>query len=89
MADERSKLVIAKALAYAIDAIEHLPPRWREVSDAADMRRILDGIGPPFSLIATKSMEHHINGAMEDLAQGELAKMLKDEGKHALPDGTK
>lgn len=38
----RDGFIVAKALAYAITAIEQLPSRWQERSDCNDMRAILN-----------------------------------------------
>jgi hypothetical protein len=40
----RDGLIIAKALAYAIEAISALPPWRQEASDMSDMKRLLDAI---------------------------------------------
>jgi hypothetical protein len=40
----RDRLIIAKALAYAIQAIEALPESRRENSDQVDMKRMLRAI---------------------------------------------
>jgi hypothetical protein len=48
----RDAVILAKALAYAIEAIERLPPDWREESDCADMKTLLDhfaGVGARFT----------------------------------------
>ena len=37
--------IMRKALAYAIEAIGKLPPRWQEASDRDDMIRLLDAMG--------------------------------------------
>src|SRR5258708_4927157 len=37
----RDDLIIAKALAYAIESINRLPDLWQEASDARDMERLL------------------------------------------------
>ena len=62
MRPERQKLIIAKALAYAIKTIENLPPRWREQSDMEDMKIILEGLGV-YGQIALKSASYHLDGA--------------------------
>lgn len=40
----RDGLVVCKALAYAIEAIGHLPKQWQEWSDREDMLKLLDVI---------------------------------------------
>jgi hypothetical protein len=46
----RDGYIIAKALAYAISAIEALPPRWQEWSDCEDMKAILRARMSPQSI---------------------------------------
>lgn len=41
----RDAYIIRKALAYAIEAIDRLPPRWREESDREDMTTLLGAYG--------------------------------------------
>ena len=41
----RDGYIIAKALAYAIAVIDHLPPELRERSEQDDMRQLLDACG--------------------------------------------
>ena len=42
--------IVNKALAYAILAIERLPDKWQEASDAADMRKLLEArVGKDFA----------------------------------------
>ncbi len=38
----RDGYIVAKALAYAIEAIDQLPEERREEGDQADMKRLLD-----------------------------------------------
>lgn len=64
----RKTLVVAKALAYAIETIKALPPRWQEASDMADMESILKEIGEPWVEIAYQSAKHHIEGAQKGKA---------------------
>ena len=43
----RDSLIVAKALAYAIESIERLPQRWQEWSDKEDMVLLLDAVQGP------------------------------------------
>lgn len=38
----RDSYIVAKALAYAIEAIEALPPEWQEGGDQGDIKKLLD-----------------------------------------------
>jgi hypothetical protein len=38
----RDNYIIAKALAYAIQAIDDLPTHWQEKGDQDDMKRLLE-----------------------------------------------
>jgi hypothetical protein len=54
--------IIMKALAYAIEAIERLPPRWRRTSDQEDMIRLLEagfqkGWAPHWRTVARAHLE--------------------------------
>ena len=40
----RNNVIIMKALAYAIVAIERLPEQWQEWGDKEDMRALLDAM---------------------------------------------
>jgi hypothetical protein len=40
----REHTILCKALAYAIETIEALPPQWQEWSDKEDMIKLLDTI---------------------------------------------
>jgi hypothetical protein len=40
----RDGLIVMKALAYAIVAIERLPDKWQEWSDKEGMRKLLDAM---------------------------------------------
>jgi ketosteroid isomerase-like protein len=59
----RRTLIIAKALAYAIETIKALPSLWQEASDAEDMRAILEEMGQPWVYLATQSAKHHLDGS--------------------------
>jgi hypothetical protein len=51
----RDRLILCKALAYAIETIENLPDQWQEVSDKEDMIALLDAL--------TKNAGHYRIGA--------------------------
>jgi hypothetical protein len=40
----REGQILVKALAYAIEAIERLPPQWQEASDRRDMLALLTAL---------------------------------------------
>jgi hypothetical protein len=42
----RDGYVMAQALAYAIEAIEHLPDKWQEWSNKEDMKLLLNTLHP-------------------------------------------
>jgi ketosteroid isomerase-like protein len=70
----RDGFIIRKALAYAITAIERLPSRWQEVSDAADMKRLLESMCDDFNLQHhIVSAVRHIDGAARDAKPAEGA----------------
>lgn len=63
----RELYILAKALAYAIRAIEHLPARLQEFSDKEDMKRILHDDFAMFEEVVTQCADshlrrHHIKG---------------------------
>jgi hypothetical protein len=58
----REKLVMAKALAYAIKTIKNLPRRWQEYGDMQDMEFLLNKIGEPWIGLAKQAADHHIDG---------------------------
>ena len=71
IASLRETLVMAKALAYAIQVIEVLPKRWQEWSDKEDMKVILHERFPMWEQLATQSAVHHIEGAAAEDTAGE------------------
>jgi hypothetical protein len=91
----RDLYVLCKALAYAIETIEKLPPRWQEWSDKEDMKLLLDhmtsnpGIGLTseyYHLIARSHIEHrpiNMNDGNMTLGPRETADVvpLKPKGK--------
>ena len=62
----RRVLVLAKALAYAIETIRSLPHEWQEYSDMKDMEILLDELGHPWKQLAIDSAKSHIKGAKDD-----------------------
>jgi len=61
----RKQLIMAKALAYAIETIQKLPPRWQEASDCADMKILLDDMHPRWKHLAVASARHHLSAAKD------------------------
>jgi hypothetical protein len=61
----RDRRIIAKALVYAIQAIDALPERNRENSDQADMNRLLHAI-----VDSDVDLEIFIQGARRHLTAG-------------------
>jgi hypothetical protein len=55
----RDGMILCKALAYAITAIEHLPDRWQEWSDKEDMRMLLHAM--------TQQADYYFVGARSHL----------------------
>jgi hypothetical protein len=58
----RDGYIVAKALAYAIDAIEAQPRRWQEWSDCQDMKAILATIfGSSMCAMVINSARLHLS----------------------------
>lgn len=69
----RGQIVIAKALAYAMQAIDSLPPEKQEWSDRQDMACILNEIYTNWVSIAAQSVEFH-TGKPVDIVDHKLVK---------------
>jgi hypothetical protein len=70
----RGNLIVAKALAYAIDAIDSLPPEKQERSDRNDMCHVLTTVFGQWTDIVKQSVEHH-TGRTLDLTDYKLPKL--------------
>ena len=68
----RDGFIIAKALAYAIVAIDQLPEKRQEYSDQQDMRALLQycaGDSAEFHMVNARS---HIEGRSLEVVDGQL-----------------
>jgi DNA repair ATPase RecN len=65
MDDHTRKLTTAKALAYAIETIEHLALHWQEMDTLENMKRLLEESEDVYKFLAIASAKCHI-GASED-----------------------
>jgi hypothetical protein len=63
----RDGYIMAQALAYAIEAIEHLPHEWQEWSNKEDMRLLLKTLHPGMA----ESLRNGARGHLEQMGRGE------------------
>jgi hypothetical protein len=70
----RDGYIVAKALTYAIEAIEALPERWQEYSDKEDMIALLEAISPDATAreIMRKGVQGHIRQCGVTVIDGQL-----------------
>jgi hypothetical protein len=56
----RDRLLVARALAYAIVSIERLPKEWREATDQRDMKTLLNTFPPKLVKIVMIGARSHL-----------------------------
>ena len=74
----RGRLMVAKALAYAIGTIETLPLERQEWSDAQDMKFILNECFAEWATHVADAVEHH-TGKRPDLIDGKSGDYTPDQ----------
>lgn len=62
----RDGYVVAQALAYAIEAIEHLPDEWQEWSNKEDMKLLLNTLYPRMA----EDLRIGARGHLEQMGRG-------------------
>jgi hypothetical protein len=75
--------VIAKALAYAIEAIGRLPDRWQEKSDREDMLKLLNAVSGDIGDMFRFAARYRLDRGMNDedhlvLGSGAVIPLNKD-----------
>jgi hypothetical protein len=79
----RDRLITAKALAYAIIAIERLPEEWREASDLNDMKTLLNTYNPKLVQTLMITARSHLERRGLDRGSSELR--LADRDGDVVP----
>ena len=62
----RDGYIMAQALAYAIEAIEHLPDKWQEWSNKEDMKLLLNTLQPGMA----ENLRIEARGQLEQIGFG-------------------
>jgi hypothetical protein len=79
----RDRLIIAKALAYAVIAIERLPEEWRAASDLNDMKTLLNSFSPKLVQTLMITARSHLERRGLDPDSSELK--LADRNGDVVP----
>ena len=78
MGDRHDQLTFAKALAYAIVAIERLPEKWQAFDDLAEMKALLDRCDPKLVQVFMISARSHLERRELDSNSEELKLVDRD-----------